>query len=224
MNYSIIQVATNNYDQIFDCGDYNSINNLLFTDRQYNFKNWKIYNVNSNKNFPFDTVFSIRWNPFMDANTDYIVWIDGSIKINSSIKKYIEQMINGNYDFAVLTHFSRNNVFDEYNEWCKIRNYNKNIAFKWLKYFEENGLDIKNSGLYQPGIMIFKNNNLMKNFCSDMIKELHYLDKFHFERLDQTIMTMLLKTKYKNIKLLELPYTTYMSTELCIIHSAHPMK
>jgi len=223
MTYSIIQVATNNYDKIFDCGDTNSINNLLFTDTPTNAKNWKKIKIESNKFFPFDTVFEIRWKPFEHADTDYVVWVDGSIRINRTIKKYIEQMIKGNYDFAVLTHFARDNVFSEYLEWCKVRNYDKEKAFMWLNHFEENGLDIKHSGLYQPGIMIFKNNDVMKNFCNDMINELHYFDKEHYERLDQTIMTMLLKTKYKNLKLLALPYKTYLSKELQF-HGIHPKK
>lgn len=223
MTYSIIQVSTNNYDKIYDCEDVNSSQNLLFTDTKTNVKNWKKIKIESNKKFPFDTVFDIRWKPFEHADTDYVVWIDGSISINGSVKKYVEQMIAGNYDFAVLTHFSRNDVFSEYCEWCKTRNYNKEKAFKWLNHFEEKGLDIKNSGLYQPGIMIFRNNEIMKNFCNDMIKELHYIDKEHYERLDQTIMTMLLKTDYKNIKLLNLPYTTYLSKELKI-HGNHPKK
>ena len=223
MTYSIIQVATNNYDKVFDCGDKESLRNVLFTDTQTNVKNWEIKKIKSNKEFPFDDIFGIRWNPFNFTDTDYVVWIDASIRINSSIKKYIEQMINGKYDFAVLTHFKRNDVFSEYCEWCNARNYKKETAFMWLNHFAENGLDVKHSGLYQPGIMIFKNNLIMKNFCNDMVKELHYLDKDHYERLDQTIMTMLLKTKYKNIKLLELPYTTYMTKELRL-HGSHPAK
>lgn len=223
MTYSIIQVATNNYDKVFDCGDKESLRNVLFTDTQTNVKNWVIKKIKSNKEFPFDDIFSIRWNPFYFTDTDYVVWVDASIRINSSIKKYIEQMINGKYDFAVLTHFKRNDVFSEYLEWCKARNYKKETAFMWLNHFEENGLDVKHSGLYQPGIMIFRNNLIMKNFCNDMVKELHYLNKDHYERLDQTIMTMLLKTKYKDIKLLELPYTTYMTKELCL-HGCHPAK
>jgi len=223
MTYSIIQVATNNYDKIYDCVDENSTHNLLFTDTKIDAKNWEKIKIESNKKFPFDTVFNIRWNPFEFTDTDYVVWVDGSIRINGTVKKYIEQMIAGNYDFAVLTHFARNNVFSEYCEWCNIRNYNKEKAFLWLKHFEDNGLDIKNSGLYQPGIMIFKNNVIMRDFCNDMIKELHYLDKDHYERLDQTIMTMLLKTKYKNINLLTLSHKTYMTKELSF-HGNHPMK
>ena len=224
MSYSIIQVNLNGYDKVCSCFDTKSEKNLLITDKQQNVSGWTqtIYE-NPNKDFPFDDVFKIRWNPFNYSNTDYIIWIDGSISINGSIKKYIDTMIKGNYDFACLSHFSRNNVFDEYKEWCRMRNYNKEKAFLWLNHFEENGLDVKHSGLFQPGIMIFKNNDIVKKFCNDMVKELHYLDNEHYERLDQTIMTALLKTKYKNINLLVLPYTTYKTAELSFTGN-HPNK
>lgn len=223
MTYSIIQCITNSYDKVFDCGDVVANERLLFTDKNTTAKNWKVNIIESHKEFPFDDIFKIRWNPFDYTNSDYIIWIDGSIKINGSVKKYVDEMIKGNYDFACLTHFSRKDVFSEYQEWCKIRNYNKEKAFKWLYHFQELGLDIKNSGLYQPGIMIFKNNDVVKKFCNDMDKELHYLDNVHYERLDQTIMTMLLKTKYKNMNLLVLPYTTYKTNELKIVGN-HPNK
>lgn len=221
MTYTIIQCITNDYDKVFDCYDTDANERLLFTDKNTLAKNWKVNLIEPHKDFPFDDIFKIRWNPFEYTDSDYVVWIDGSIKINGSIKKYVDKMIKGNFDFACLSHFARKDVFSEYQEWCKIRNYKKEKAFMWLYHFQECGLDIKNSGLYQPGIMIFKNNEIVKNFCNDMNKELHYLDNEHYERLDQTIMTMLLKTKYKNLNLLILSYTTYRTNELKFV-GKHP--
>lgn len=222
MSYSIIQVNLNEYDEACSCFDTKSEKNLLITDRPQNITGWTQYIYeNPNKDFPFDDVFKIRWNPFDYVNSDYIIWIDGSIKINGNLDKYIDIMINGNYDFACVAHFARNDVYTEYQEWCKMRNYNKEKAFKWLSYFQEKGLDINHSGLYEPKVLIFKNNDIIKNFCNDMVKELHYLDNEHYERLDQTVMTMLLKTKYKKINLLVLPCTTYLTNELDY-HGNHP--
>ena len=39
MKYSIIQYITNNYDEIFDCGDMEAAERLLFTDKNTSAKN-----------------------------------------------------------------------------------------------------------------------------------------------------------------------------------------
>lgn len=225
MTYSIIQVSTNGYDKVYDCGDYESSLNLLFTDNQFNVKNWKINKIESNKEFPFDDVFNIRWNPFNYTNTDYIVWIDASIKINASIKKYIEQMINTNSDFATLIHPFRDNIKSEYFEWCRIRNYDKIKAFNWMARMEENGWNPDNKGLYQVNVCIFKNTNRVKEFCNSILKELHCFNGEHLERLDQTIVTYMLKTKFNDLKILELNEKIYKNTKELIFHNYnHPKK
>ena len=79
MSYSIIQVNLNGYDKTQSCLDRKSEKNLLITDVHQNVNNWteQIYQ-NPNREFPFDDVFSIRWNVFNYLNTDYVIWIDGS--------------------------------------------------------------------------------------------------------------------------------------------------
>jgi hypothetical protein len=213
MTYTIIQAVTNSYDKIFDCNDLNATERLLFTDNKTNVKNWNIQYIKPAKDYPFDDIFSIRWNPFKYTNTDYVIWLDGSIKINGSVKKYIDEMIKTNSDFGVLKHPFRNNIFDEYREWCKIRNYNQTMAFKWLNYITENGWNPKNIGLYQVNVCIFKNTERIKQFCLDACKELHVMDNKHFERLDQPIITYLLKTKYKDLNILELSEKMYKNSK-----------
>ena len=224
MTYSIIQAITNSYDKIFDCGDNESSQNLLFTDSQTNVKNWKIIKINSNKEFPFDDIFTIRWNPFDYTNTDYVVWIDASIKINSSIKNYIEQMIETGADFATLKHPVRDNIYSEYFEWCRIRNYDRIKAFSWMAYMEENGWNPTNKGLYQVTICIFKNTDRVKEFGKAVIEELHNFNGEHLERLDQTVVTYLLKTKFKDLKVFELSERMYKSKRALSEHWNHPAR
>ena len=68
MTYSIIQCITNCYDKVFDCGDVDANERLLFTDENTTAKNWKVKIIESNKEFPFDDIFKIRWNPFDYTN------------------------------------------------------------------------------------------------------------------------------------------------------------
>lgn len=222
MTYTIIQVNTNSYDRVFECNDLEASERLLFTDVSHNVKNWKQIKIDSNKDYPFDEVFKIRWNPFKFVNTDYIVWIDGSIKIDGSVKKYVEQVIKAGADFATLKHPFRDNIYSEYFEWCKMRNYDKKRAFNWMAHMEENGWNPKNKGLYQVCVCIFKNTNRVKEFGEAMIEELHNFNGEHLERLDQTVATYMLKTKFKDLKVFELSERMYKNTpELKLVWS-HP--
>lgn len=224
MTYSILQANTNHYDTIYDCGDRNSFKNLLFTDSKPNVKNWEIKHIISNKEFPFDDIFKIRWNPFQFIDTEYAVWLDGSIKINSSINRYVEMMIKSGADFATLKHPFRDNIYAEYFAWCRTRNYDKLKAFKWMAHMEDNGWNPKNKGLYQVNVCIFKNTDRVKEFGKAVIEELHNFNGEHLERLDQTVVTYLLKTKFKDLKILELSERMYKIEPCLRIHGKHPNK
>lgn len=204
VTYSIISVITNSYDSVPECGDTESFKNLLVTDTPIDTISWDTHLIQADKHYPFDTVFNIRWNPFKYLNTDYIIWVDGSIHILSSLRDYIYQMEFNQAEFATLRHPWRTNIQEEYFEWCKTRNYDKQLAFKWMLYMLENGYNPSNSGLYQVSLCIFKNSTIVREFCKDVLITLHTFDKQHIERLDQTIVSFLLKTKYSSMPLLEL--------------------
>ena len=154
--YSIVQVNINGYDPVHNNGDNLSKENLLFTDRKQNVSGWRQIIIPSNDEHPFNDVFKYRWNLLDYSDADYVVWVDGSLAVNAPIKRYIDAMEKTGAEFAVIRHPQRNNVFDEYYEWCRIRNYSKEKAFKWLQYLQEEGIDIKHSGLFQTNLMIMK--------------------------------------------------------------------
>lgn len=224
MKYTIIQVNTNNYDRVYENNDLDAEERLLFTDIIHKVNNWTQIKLESNKDYPFDDVFKIRWNPFNFTDSDYVIWIDGSIAITGSVKRYIEQMIKSGADFATLKHPFRDNIYSEYLEWCRIRNYDKFKAFKWMAYMEENGWDPKNKGLYQVTVCIFKNTDRVKEFGKAVIEQLHNFNGEHLERLDQTVVTYLLKTKFKDLKIFELSESMYKNEPCLRIHGVHPNK
>ena len=104
MSYTIIRAVTNNYDTIFECNDTEADKRLLFTDKPANVKKWEQKIISANKEFPFDDIFNIRWKPFEHTNTDYVIWLDGSLKILGSVKPYIEAFEKSGDDVALLKH------------------------------------------------------------------------------------------------------------------------
>lgn len=223
MTYTILQVITNNYDMIHDNADFQANKALLFTDSlNSNIKNFTQVEIPTNTDWPFDDVFRVRWNPFDYSDTDYCVWLDGSIQIKASIKHYVEEFAASGCDLAIVKHPSRDNVFDEYKEWVKRRNYSKEKAFKWLNYMTERGLDIKHCPLYQPGIMFFKNNKNVKKMALKVYDTLHKFNNGHVERLDQTVLSFLLATEFKDLKIFELKDSIYYENKELSIHWAHP--
>lgn len=209
--YSIVQVNINDYDPAYNNGDLNSKENLLFTDRKQNVHGWKQVLIQSNQKYPFNEVFKYRWKLLDYSDTDYVIWVDGSLSVNGSLKGYIDRMEQTGSEFAVIKHPQRNNVFDEYNEWCKIRHYNKETAYKWLAYLQEQGINIKNSGLVQTNLMIMKRCENTKNFIDYVWKELHHFDKENIERLDQTVVTCILKKDFPQLKVMLLCERDYNS-------------
>lgn len=220
MSYSIFQVNINSYDMPFPVNSTG--NNILFTDEHKNVNGWTEKIIMPNKN-PFNTVFDIRWHLLNYTDDEYAIWTDGSIEIKNDPRKWIDLMKNSNSDFAIIQHPYRTNIYDEYTEWVRIRNYDKLKAFSWLAYMTDNGWNPKQIGLYQSTIMIFRNCDKVKEFCNCVWNMLHIFDKDNVERLDQTVVSFLLKTKFKDMNLLELPKEIMNCNEFAL-HWKHPMK
>lgn len=224
MTYSIIQAITNNYDPPSECLDCDATHKILFTDKPLNFSNWEQRIITPNKKFPFDDIFKIRWNPFEYTDTDYVIWLDGSLRVIGSLKKYIDEFASSGADFSTLIHPKRTNIFTEYYEWCKIRNYPKEKAFKWMYHMMENGWNPKDPGLYQVNICIFKNSTETKKFCEGVLSELHTFNGEHLERLDQTVVTYLLKTKFRMLKIFGLNKSIYKNGNSLSEYCNHPRR
>lgn len=223
MNYSIIQTVTNNYDKIYDCLDTTASHRLLFTDTKQSVANWEQTIIKPTPDCTWEDVFRYRWHPFDYADTDYVIWIDGSIKIIGSLLGYVQAMDKLNCDFATLQHPRRNTIWDEYVEWIRIRNYPKLKAFCWMAYMEKNGWSPTNEGLYQVNVCIFKNTPIIKEFGKAVWSMLHLFDEKHAERLDQTIATYILKHRYADrIKVMPLTEAIYKNGKFLQWHGVHP--
>lgn len=223
MTYTIIQSVTNNYDKIYECYDALASRRILFTDTPQPYNTWEQMIITTTPECPWEDIFKYRWNPFDYTDTDYVIWVDGSIKITGTLLPYIKEMEKNNCTFATLQHPERNTIFDEYCAWIQYRNYPEIKAFRWMAFMEKNGWKPTNLGLYQVGVCIFKNDPAVKEFGSTVWGMLHLFDKTHAERLDQTIATYILKHEYaESIKVLPLTEMIYRCGPALCYHGVHP--
>lgn len=217
MIYDILQVITNNYDTPYPNRDIKARNKLLLSDVPYNMNGWNNIQISSDTIHPFNTIFNIRWHPFNYSDAPYIIWVDGSLEIKTTLEPLIHPFIKSNADIALLVHPSRTNIFNEYIAWMMYRHYPKDLAFKWLHQLESMGVDVYNSGLYQTNIIMYKKTPETINWCNTVWNILHWMDSENAERLDQTIVTAL----SKKIKVFEMPCEIYTKQFLFNIHYNH---
>lgn len=106
-----------------------------------------------------------------------------------------------------------------------MRHYPKEKAFKWMAYMEHNGWNPANYGLYQVNVCVFKNTPIIKDFCATVWKLLHIMDTKYAERLDQTIVSFVLNTKYTDsISIYKLTDAIYTKDTSLLLHGTHPAR
>jgi hypothetical protein len=206
MKYAVIMYNFNNYEIMREIPDFavnKDIEYIYVTDNdKLTSKNWKIVIDHDLEGLsPFDKCYSVRFNLFKYTNAEIVLYADGSIQILNDIMPYFKKFEESKKDLGVMVHPERNTVFDEYKKWIEIRNYPKYTAMKCLAEMELNDYDVKNyKGLYQGGLRFIRNKN--KNIqldteCFNLLKKLGENGKI--ERLDQTVYSYLLNTKFSDI-------------------------
>ena len=222
MTYDIIQVNTNSYDIPYSCADSTVRTAYLMCDKDIIVPSgWKLSLIESNKDYPFDTVFNIRWHPFLYSNADYVIWVDGSLEIKKTLYPIINQLDSINADIGLLIHPFRTNVYDEYFTWITDRHYDKETAFKWLAMMTLHGYNPRQPTLYQTNIIVFKNTQKTKTFCELVWTYLHTLNRTHADRLDQTIATYVAMHIYKDLTICDLHPEIYTQSQYFISHWKH---
>lgn len=196
----------NNYEIMRDIPD-NAINNeieyIYITDNDKLIaKNWKIIvDPDLDGLSPFDKCYAVRFNLFKYTDANIVMYVDGSVQILNDIINYFKKFECSDKDVGIMVHPERCTMFDEYKKWVEIRNYPVNCAYKCLSYMETHNYDIHNyKGLYQGCLRFVKNtvkNTLLDTTCLALLKELG--DNNIIERLDQTIYSYLLNTKFKDM-------------------------
>jgi len=206
--YSILTYIVGDYEIVHEIENPKSnVEYVLVTDNpNLSSKTWTIKLVsNPYPDDPFYLCYQIRFHPFDYVSSNIVMRIDGSMSVVGDTDILINKFIEGNYDACVMIHPGRNNMLDEYQTWCDVRDYNPQQANKILAFMAQvYNYDAKfYKGLYQYNFMIQRNNDMNNNWNELTLTTLKYLaeNNKQVERVDQTIGSMILNKYFsdKNI-------------------------
>lgn len=208
MKYSVLTYNINNYEILKEI-KYKSPNAeyIYITDNK-NLKSdtWTIkYVDNPHPEDPFYLCYDIRFNPFKYVNADIVLRYDASMDLIGNTDELIEEFERGEYDAMLCIHPERNTMRREYDVWVNVRHYNPLQEEKILNYMLQQGYDIDGyRGLYQGNIIIQRNNEINNNINKDTLELLFKLkeDGKQIERINQTIFSFIVNTRYKNLKVM----------------------
>lgn len=148
----------------------------------------------------FDKTLQVRYNPWKYTTDHIVIRIDGSVGIDKNLDPLIDRFQKDDYDMSLMTHPTRNTMFDEYAAWCAARGYDMNQANKVLGFLQmAEGYNVKeHKGLAQLCYFIQKKTRLNLDLNRMTYAFCKYLgDGSGIERVDQCIFSFVLQ-KYFN--------------------------
>lgn len=131
---------------------------------------------------------------------DYIVRLDGSIKLCKSLRPIILYLEKYKYDMSVALHFERTNFIEEYNTWMAIRHLDKKYYDIFLRATSD--YDYTMSGLIETTFQIYRNCKEVYNFLEDLHARLTFYNN-NQDNNDQCWFTYVL---YKHLNELRVNY------------------
>lgn len=139
---------------------------LCITDQQdLKSKHWKtVYEPMPDVSSLRDKMAITKYNPFKYTNADYILTIDGSLQIKTSILPLMKQI--DDYDIGLKLHPIRKDLFNELLAW-KARGLKQDVIQRFHTMAQIDGLNLNTVRLYETNCIIFKNND----FCRNLGKE-----------------------------------------------------
>lgn len=153
---------------------------------------------------PFERCFRIRYNVFKYCTTDICITIDGSMEVTGSLDKLINTFNDGQYDICLMPHPIWADMNSEYNAWIRMRNYPITQAFNAINWLQQHKYDFNYQGLFQLCFSVKRRSVFTKSLDEEVFNSLIDVSKSlsEFERLDQTIFTYIMNTKYNDKKVL----------------------
>lgn len=203
--YTVLSYNFNDYEIIREPLEIDPLCDYVYVtdDPKYSkqTKVWRVVVDDSLKDLSaFDKCYRVRFNLFKYATTPVCIYIDGSVRINKSLRKLYNAFIDSNAAIGLNIHPSRDNVLDEYATWVKVRGYDVYQRDKCLCLMKVAGYDPTYKGLYQGTLRICKNTELNRHLDSFVYKTLVKLGSWGIiERLDQTIYSFILNKFFNPI-------------------------
>lgn len=147
-----------------------------------------------------DKFVHVKYNPFKYTDADIIVVIDGSVEVKTSMKKFIPLMEEN--ELLLKKHPGRDNLADELTAWRRLRKMPVDEVNKFHAFASKLGFDLKSKMLVESCVLIFKNDDKIKNLCSSVIGLMQMLsnDPSRLIMTNQCALTFLLQTYFKDVK------------------------
>lgn len=201
--YSILTFNFNNYEIMREPEELDEDCEYIYVTDNPNLKSdkWKIVIDKELEGLsPFDKCFKVRYNLFKYATTPVCIFMDGSIQIHKSLRKLYDDFMASGADIGLNIHPERNNVYDEYQIWMRVRHYPREQFEKCMTLFKVAGYDPRYKGLYQATMRLCKNTDLNKQIDEMVYETLLKISKPNntIDRLDQTIYSFVFNNFFEN--------------------------
>lgn len=219
IKYSVLTYNFGKYEQLYEIPQ-NAIDSeieyvYVTDDDSLKSDTWKIVYVDYLKGDAFDKSLQIRYNPFKYVSTDIVLKIDGSVGIINNVKPLFEIFEKYGYDAAVMPHFLRNTITDEYDVWVGGRDYPREQANKCIDFIKRLGYDLNYKGLYETSISIQKRDsfNITCNQLTYAFSKILATSPNTIERIDQILYSVVLNHFYSDKNILPLSHDIFCHKE-----------
>ena len=134
-----------------------NIDYILFTDKK-NIKSntWKVVYIENDENLPkviLARKIKILGHPSINNKYDVLMWIDGSVKFNTKMGKFLEQFLTDSDVFVGFKHGERKNIEEECYACVKMRKETKNNVINLLNFYKKQNYKFDN-GLIESAVYI----------------------------------------------------------------------
>jgi hypothetical protein len=204
--YTVITYIMGDYEQVHEIKERSErATYLLITDNP-NLKSttWTVMRDDSLNGRAWDKVMIVRWFPWLYAEDDIVITIDGSLGINSNLDELVDAFIAGGHELGIVIHPHRNTIAAELEVWRGLRDYRGTPA--QLQVLHNAGYDCDTyRGLYQTGFMIRRyTKDIMRwNRTIEQISlKCGYTGYYLHDRLDQTIASAMLNLFHSDMSVL----------------------
>ena len=154
---------TGNYDCIKEIKNpEQEIDYYCFTNnRNIKSNTWNVVYIDNDENLS-DVILArkikILGHPIINQKYDILLWMDGSVTFNKSIKEFINYYLGDDDYFVAFKHSKRKNIQEECYACVKMRKEKKEIIQKLLDFYNQKKYKYDN-GLIESTVYIKKTNN-----------------------------------------------------------------
>ena len=208
MRYTVLSYIIGHYEDVHEIRekDPEAEYILVTDDHKLCSKSWTIVCDNDlDRLSVWEKCYQIRFHPFKYCHSPICFRIDGSVGVLRSLRPIVDVFEKGEYDMGLMLHPIRDNFRAEYDVWIKSRGYPPEQAEKCLSYMVSHGYDLTYRGLFQMTVSIQRRNVMTEEINSATFETMRKVSPVGgFERLDQTIFSFILNSRYSHLKIMPL--------------------